>query len=196
MRIVLVASSRSYSNSLLDELQKQYNIRDTYLELFSHKTFTRERRVEQFNSNDSAITKLVPGCFNTPGDYTTLYDVHTKNLLDNADKIFYCYRRDTEQQIYSLAVALKTSEWGPRRTKTVRFNLLSDSDSKELLDAEERVIKNYRRMIELFDSYPGEIICSEDYLENKPYANRRKSPYKYNGPNIENLFKELQWKPS
>jgi hypothetical protein len=105
------------------------------------------------------------------------------DMLTKCDKIFYCYRRNTSEQITSLVLARKTREWRRDNRET-----LLDISKEEFNWCGETLLFRYEQLIDLLEKYPGQVLCREDVLDHKPYTNRPETRFMYTGDNIEDLI--------
>jgi len=191
MKVILVATPRSGSMSLYKFLRQRYSLKNNFSEIFNprlHNWHEKDHHpfvMKQYKSwleTDNSITKIDP---------KHIYRRTTKNnadkilhdMLSSCDKLFYCYRRNTTEQVLSFALAKQTREW--RREDRVT-NI--DITLEEFQLKSKEIEKRYEELLDLFNKYPGEVLCMEDILDYEPYPNRPTTNYKYNRKNIQELF--------
>ena len=198
MKIILVATPRSGSMSIYNSLYKRYSNENTkkFFEIFnprSHGPFTQKgydlhapqfilRQHELWKDTDSSISKIDPyHIFRRSSKKQA--NMILDDMLSSCDKLFYCYRRNTTEQINSLALAKKTKEW--RRDNR---NTHVDITEHEFKWCGETLLFRYEQQIDLLERHPGEVLCMEDVLDYNPYDARPNITHEYNGPNIEQMI--------
>lgn len=191
MKICLITTPRSGSTSVYNLFYKRFGVDKNFKEIFNPKTYNwqgdhKEFIDIQYNNwlkEPSSISKIDPKHI-----YARTTRAHSKDILHNmltkSDKIFYLYRRNTSEQITSLALAKKTDEWNQER------NTLQDITEHEFEWCGENLLYRYLECLDLYEKYPGEVLCMEDILNYEPYKNKPETKYTYTGQNIEDLFKE------
>jgi len=190
MKVILVATPRSGSMSIYKNLRTRYSCKNNFFEIFnpatSNWTGTDTAFIldqwEKWSNTDSSISKIDPYHIyrRAPKD---IADKILKDMLSKCDKIVYCFRRNTSEQIHSLALAKKTKEW--RRDNR---NTLVDITKHEFFWCGEVLLFRYEQLADILSKYNGEILCMEDVLDHDPYINKPEVKYEYNGPNIEDLI--------
>ena len=192
MKIILIAAPRSGSMSIYKSLRKRYSNENTknFFEIFnptsidwkgSNPKFILYQHEQWRNAQDS-ICKIDPyHIFRRSSKKQA--NIILDDMLSSCDKLFYCYRRNTTEQINSLALAKKTKEW--RRDNR---NTHVDITEHEFKWCGETLIFRYEQQIDLLERYPGEVLCMEDVLDYNPYDARPSITHEYNGPNIEQMI--------
>ena len=198
MKIILVATPRSGSMSIYNSLFKRYSNENTekFFEIFNPRSHGPSslkgidlqaphfilRQHELWKDTDSSISKIDPyHIFRRSSKKQA--NIILDDMLTSCDKLFYCYRRNTTEQINSLALAKKTKEWRRDNRKTN-----ADITEDEFKWCGETLIFRYEQQIDLLERYPGEVLCMEDVLNYDPYKARPKIIYEYDGPNIEQMI--------
>ena len=195
MRVILVATPRSGSMSIYKILRTRYSLNNNFFEIFNCVTAIKEKEnwkgndtqfiIKQWNkwsNSENSMTKIDPFQIyrSVPKD---LANEILDDMLTKCDKIFYCYRRNTAEQITSLALARKTREWRRDNRET-----LLDISKEEFDWCGETLLFRYEQLIDLLQKYPGQVLCMEDVLDHKPYTNRPETRFPYTGYNIEDLI--------
>ena len=114
-----------------------------------------------------------------------------KRIAQHADNVIYLYRRDTTKQVISTLISERTDLWGKTRAIPEQINIRNGAFEECSL----HVLRNHKRVLELREHIPGEVVCAEDYLHNSEY---RKYPHQYSNPgnyvynleNIEQLYEQ------
>ena len=202
MRVILVATPRSGSMSIYRNLQTRYSLENNFLEIFNpgparkekenwkgKDTHSRVNRIkfiikqwEKWSNSENSMAKI---------DLHQIYRKVPKevaneildDMLTKCDKIFYCYRRNTAEQITSFALARKAREWRRDNRET-----LLDISKEEFNWCGETLLFRYEQLIDLLEKYPGQVLCMEDVLDHKPYKNRPETRFMYTWDNIEDLI--------
>ena len=190
MKIILIATPRSGSMSIYKKLRQRYSLKNNFFEIFNTATanwtgnddlFVEHQHKEWLNT-ESSISKIDPFHIyrRAPKDIANKV---LDDMLTKCDKIFYCYRRNTKEQINSLALAKKTKEW-----RSDNRNTIVDITEEEFFWCGETLLFRYEQLTELAVKYKGDILCMEDVLEYEPYDNKPHTTFEYNGPNIEQMI--------
>ena len=195
MRVILVATPRSGSMSIYKNLRTRYSLKNNFFEIFNPVTALKQE--ENWENNDTKfIIKQWEKWSNTENSMAKIdpYQIYRRapkevaneildDMLTKCDKVFYCYRRNTSEQITSLALARKTREWRRDNRET-----LLDITKDEFSWCGETLLYRYEQLIDLLEKYPGEVLCMEDILDHNPYIKRPETKFKYLGTNIEDLI--------
>jgi len=193
MKVILVATPRSGSMSVYKMLRQRYSLDNNFFEIFNPATANWKgsntafilHQWEKWSSTENSIAKIDPYHIyrRAPKDVA---DKILNDMLIQCDKIVYCYRRNTTEQINSLALAKKTKEW--RRDNR---NTIIDITNQEFFWCGESLLFRYEQLISLLKTYRGDVLCMEDVLDYEPYENRPDIKYEYTGPNIEELITQV-----
>ncbi len=193
MKVILVATPRSGSMSVYKMLRQRYSLDNNFFEIFNPATANWKgsntafilHQWEKWSSTENSIAKIDPYHIyrRAPKDVA---DKILTDMLTQCDKIVYCYRRNTTEQINSLALAKKTKEW--RRDNR---NTIIDITNQEFFWCGESLLFRYEQLISLLKTYRGDVLCMEDVLDYEPYENRPDIKYEYTGPNIEELITQV-----
>lgn len=193
MKVILVATPRSGSMSVYKMLRQRYSLDNNFFEIFNPGTANWNgtntafilHQWEKWSNTENSIAKIDPYHIyrRAPKDVA---DKILTDMLTQCDKIVYCYRRNTTEQINSLALAKKTKEW--RRDNR---NTIIETTQQEFFWCGESLLFRYEQLISLLKSYKGDVLCMEDVLDYEPYDNRPNTKYQYTGPNIEELITQV-----
>jgi hypothetical protein len=193
MKVILVATPRSGSMSVYKMLRQRYSLDNNFFEIFNPATANWKgsntafilHQWEKWSNTENSIAKIDPYHIyrRAPKDVA---DKILTDMLTQCDKIVYCYRRNTTEQINSLALAKKTKEW--RRDNR---NTIIDITNQEFFWCGESLLFRYEQLISLLKTYRGDVLCMEDVLDYEPYENRPDIKYEYTGPNIEELITQV-----
>ena len=190
MKVLLIATPRSGSMSVYKKLRTRYSPEKNYFEIFNPRTHKWPNEdynsfiSQQYNSwleTPNSLAKIDPRQVYTRTSRQDAKKILNK-MLSESDKIFYLYRRNTSEQVTSLALAKKTKEWNSFRT------ILEDITEHEFTWCGENILYRYIECLDLHEKHPGEILCMEDILNYEPYQNKPQTKYEYTGQNIEDLF--------
>jgi len=195
MRVILVATPRSGSMSLYKNLRTRYSLKNNFFEIFNPVTAIKEKenwkgndtqfvikQWEKWSNSENSMAKIDPYQIYRRAPKEVANEI-LDDMLTKCDKIFYCYRRNTSEQITSLVLARKTREWRRDNRET-----LLDISKEEFNWCGETLLFRYEQLIELLEKYPGQVLCMEDVLDHKPYTNRPETRFMYTGDNIEDLI--------
>ena len=193
MKVILVATPRSGSMSVYKMLRQRYSLDNNFFEIFNPATANWKgsntafilHQWEKWSSTENSIAKIDPYHIyrRAPKDVA---DKILTDMLTQCDKIVYCYRRNTTEQINSLALAKKTKEWTSDNRNTI-----IDITNQEFFWCGESLLFRYEQLISLLKTYRGDVLCMEDVLDYEPYENRPDIKYEYTGPNIEELITQV-----
>ena len=193
MKVILIATPRSGSMSIYKKLRKRYSLNYNFFEIFNPATANWNGSVSSFILNQYEVWKNTENSISKIDPYhiyrrapKEVADKILNDMLSKCDKVVYCYRRNTTEQINSLALAKKTKAW--RRDNR---NTHEDISKYEFLWCGETLIFRYEQLIELLKKYKGEVLCMEDVLDFEPYDNRPEVTHEYTGPNIEDMIKQV-----
>lgn len=190
MKIILVATPRSGSMSIYNNLRGRYSIKHNFFEIFNPATANWKgsnndfilHQWDKWSNTENSIAKIDPYHIyrRAPKDVA---DKILNDMLIQCDKIVYCYRRNTTEQINSLVLAKKTKEWRRDNRST-----LIESTEQEFFWCGESLLFRYEQLISLLKIHAGDVLCMEDILDHQPYDNRPEPKFKYTGSNIEQMF--------
>jgi hypothetical protein len=185
--------------------------------------FGKEKRKE-FASDEKFIEQLENGepcCFKYMPYQLHQQDKNIDRLMNSVDKIYYLYRRDFMAQCKSWIAVRQQGDFGgtgfisgPQISKA-QFEESQREKHLGLLGKTEEPVKhhieinpeglyatrlvkqltnNYEYMAKLYKKYPGELVCMEDFFENRPEEkyNRivtfERDPILPEGFDVEKLF--------
>jgi hypothetical protein len=193
MKVILVATPRSGSMSIYKNLRTRYSLKNNFFEIFNPATANWNgtntafilHQWEKWSNTKNSIAKIDPYHIYRRATKDIADEVLT-DMLTKCDKIVYCYRRNTAEQINSLALAKKTKEW--RRDNR---NTLIEITEQEFFWCGESLLFRYEQLISLLKKYEGDVLCMEDVLDYEPYDNRPETKFEYIGPNIEELITQV-----
>jgi len=111
MRVILVATPRSGSMSIYKNLRTRYSLKNNFFEIFNPVIAIKEK--ENWKGNDTQfIIKQWNKWSNSENSMAKIdpYQIYRRapkevaneildDMLTKCDKIFYCYRRNTSEQI-------------------------------------------------------------------------------------------------
>lgn len=140
-----------------------------------------------------------PCCFKYMPHQLENVEANFDKLMQNVDKIYYLYRRDFMAQCKSWIAVRRIGDFGGTGFKTnFHKQPRLEAAQKEIhlgtLGNDEKIVHNisikndsnisfhlragllvnqlvekYKLMADLYEKYPGEIVCMEDYFEDKPF---------------------------
>lgn len=132
----------------------------------TNNTFSYEKAIKNLQSIPRYTVKLM-------ANQLQFDDTKIKSVLDIVDKVVYVYRRDFIAQglsLLSVAPHKLYSVMGFRESGQAPSIIDVPILSQEYIDRMTNILRdNYTCMAKYIKTYPGEIICLEDIVNQKPY---------------------------
>lgn len=139
-----------------------------------------------------------PCCFKYMPHQLENVEENFDKLMQNVDKVYYLYRRDFMAQCKSWIAVRRIGDFGGTGFKTTFSKSAAEKSQREIhlgtLGNDDKIvhevtikddntrnwhlragllvndlIDKYKMMAEIYQKYPGEIVCLEDFFEDKPH---------------------------
>ncbi len=173
---------------ILHQAPNGINLFDTSKELYSSLG-----EANYFDSYFDSLRQKERTTMKFMADHTGFDRNKIQQILNNSDKIIYCYRRDFKKTITSMLAGIYLKKFGSKTLEDAHHDFLrkkfpfykQNSISKKNTGTPEYfvkkpkdqdinrcievIIKNYLMMGEFYKSHPGELHCLEDATTGEPY---------------------------